>query len=642
VNASGVSGVSRIGSLISGYSTDMKFSGGLLYATNGRVVDPETQMLIGTFQSGGSSVAVDAAQHRAFFISNNIITAYDTDTFIKIGSVTLPVSFSGTPTSLVRWGTNGLAFRIANSSNAAENQLYIIQSALVSSNGQIPTGLQLSQSSYFTSESNSTATVNVIRTGDLSSMSSVSYSTSDGTATAGQDYSAVSGAITFAPGEASKNISIPIINDNIYESPEAFNVTLSNPTTGSTIIFPGSSVVNISDNDSRPFISMNSVTVNEPPPSSTENAVFTVQLTNPTTQTVTVNFATVNGTATAGIDYVALNGTLTFNPLETVKSVSVVIRGDGNIEPDETFSLTLSSPTNASVSTGQVTAVIRNYNSARRSRFDFDGDNKTDVSIFRPGAGEWWYLKSSNGGNGVLQFGLSSDKLTPADFTGDGKTDIAFWRPSTGEWFILRSDDFSFYSFPFGTTGDIPAPADYDGDGKSDAAVYRPSNGTWYVQNSSGSGTSIVNFGIAEDKPVAADYDGDGKADIAIFRPTDGSWWYLQSSNSQFKVFSFGLASDKPVQGDFTGDGKADIAVFRQSTGEWFIQRSENNTFFSFPFGTNGDLPVPGDYDGDGKMDSAVFRPSTSTWYLNQTTAGVGILTFGIDGDNPVPGVFVP
>jgi uncharacterized delta-60 repeat protein len=277
----------------------------------------------------------------------------------------------------------------------------------------------------------------------------------------------------------------------------------------------------------------------------------------------------------------------------------------------------------------------------RRVPFDFDGDSKTDISIFRPVVGEWWYLKSSNGGNAALQFGSSADKLAPGDFTGDGKTDIAFWRPLTGEWFILRSENNSFYSFPFGTTGDIPAPSDFDGDDRTDAAVFRPSTATWYVLNSGG-GTSIVNFGAPEDKPVPADFDGDGKTNIAIFRPGDGSWWYLQSSDSQYKVYRFGVGTDKPVQGDYTGDGKADLAVFRPSSGEWFVQRSEDGSYFSLPFGAPGDIAVPGDYDGDGKFDTSVFRPSNSTWFMNQTTAGIGIVTFGTTGDTPVPNAFVP
>ncbi len=297
--------------------------------------------------------------------------------------------------------------------------------------------------------------------------------------------------------------------------------------------------------------------------------------------------------------------------------------------------ITVSGQTHTVTQAGSVAPTVRRP-------FDFDGDGKTDISIFRPSAGEWWYLKSSNGGSAVFQFGASTDKLAPADFTGDGKTDTAFFRPSNGNWFIQRSEDNTFFSFPFGANGDIPAPSDFDGDGKADAAVFRPSTGTWYILNSNGSGTSIVQFGTAQDNPVPADFDGDGKADIAIFRPSDGSWWYLRSSDVQFRVFRFGLSTDKPVQGDYTGDGKTDIAVWRPSTGEWFVQRSEDNSFYSVPFGANGDAPAPGDYDGDGRFDTAVFRPSNSTWYINRSTAGIGIVTFGAAGDRAVPNAFVP
>ncbi|MGB7200679.1 MAG: FG-GAP-like repeat-containing protein [Pyrinomonadaceae bacterium] len=277
-----------------------------------------------------------------------------------------------------------------------------------------------------------------------------------------------------------------------------------------------------------------------------------------------------------------------------------------------------------------------------RSPFDFDGDGKTDISIFRPGPGEWWYQRSSDGQVPAGQFGASTDKITPGDFTGDGKTDIAFWRPSSGEWFVLRSEDGSFFSFPFGAGGDVPMPADYDADGKADAAVFRPSTSTWFILNSSGTGTTIVTFGTAGDKPVAADYDGDAKADIAIFRPSDGSWWYLRSSDGQVRVFSFGVSTDKAVPGDFTGDGKADIAVWRPSTGFWFVQRSEDNSFFSFPFGTTGDVPVPGDYDGDGRFDAGVFRPTSTTWFVQRSTAGILIQNFGLSSDTPIPSAFVP
>ena len=278
-----------------------------------------------------------------------------------------------------------------------------------------------------------------------------------------------------------------------------------------------------------------------------------------------------------------------------------------------------------------------------RSPFDFDGDAKTDLSIFRPAPGEWWINRSLNGSTFALQFGAGTDTIAPADFTGDGKTDVAFFRPSTGQWFVLRSEDFSFYAFPFGSNGDVPVPADYDADGKADAAVFRPSTLTWFIQKSGG-GTDIIGFGAAGDVPTVADYDGDAKADIAIYRPNaagGAQWWVRRSSNASVFALQFGTPTDKTVQGDYTGDGKADIAFWRPSTGGWFVLRSEDFSFYSFPFGTNGDMPVPGDYDGDGRNDAAVFRPSTSTWFAQRTTGGTLIQQFGIAGDIPLPSAYV-
>ena len=272
--------------------------------------------------------------------------------------------------------------------------------------------------------------------------------------------------------------------------------------------------------------------------------------------------------------------------------------------------------------------------------FDFDGDFKSDVSIFRPAVGEWWIHRSSDGIVPAFQFGISSDKIVPADFTGDGKTDYAVWRPSSGEWFILRSEDNSFYSFPFGASGDIPAPADFDGDGTDDVAIFRPSDATWYIIRSSDNGTTITTFGANGDQPVAADYDGDGFADVAIFRPSTGAWWINRSTAGGI-VTNFGTSSDKTVQADYTGDGKADVAFYRPSTGEWFILRSEDSSFYSIPFGASGDVAAPGDYDGDGATDYAVFRASNATWYVQQSTAGFAAVTFGAAGDQPVPNAFV-
>lgn len=278
----------------------------------------------------------------------------------------------------------------------------------------------------------------------------------------------------------------------------------------------------------------------------------------------------------------------------------------------------------------------------RTTANSFDNDGKADVSIFRPSNGQWWHLRSSDGGVLAATFGTASDRITPGDWTGDGVSDMAFWRPSTGQWFVLRSEDFSFFAFPFGTNGDIPAPGDFDGDGKFDAAVFRPSTTTWFILRSSDNVTTILSFGATQDKPVVADYDGDGLDDIAIFRPNIGEWWYRRSSDTQVSALQFGSSTDVPVQGDFTGDSKADIAFWRPSTGFWFILRSEDFSFFTFPFGANGDIPAPSDYDGDGEIDPGVFRPSSATWFLRRSSEGIQILNFGLSGDKPVPSAYIP
>lgn len=278
-----------------------------------------------------------------------------------------------------------------------------------------------------------------------------------------------------------------------------------------------------------------------------------------------------------------------------------------------------------------------------RAPFDFDGDNKTDVSIFRPSNGSWWWQRSSDGQVPAVQFGASTDKVVAADYTGDGKADIAFWRPSTGEWYVLRSENFSYYAVPFGLINDVPVPGDYDGDNKADLAIFRPSSSTWFIQKSAG-GQDILGFGIAGDKPVVGDYDGDGKADIAIFRPavSGGEWWIRRSTNSTVIAFQFGASTDRPVQGRYTPDNKTDVAFWRPSSGTWYVLRSEDSSFYAVPFGTSTDIPVPGDYDGDGRFDNAVFRPSSANWFIDRTTAGILIQQFGLSSDTPLPSVVVP
>ena len=194
-------------------------------------------------------------------------------------------------------------------------------------------------------------------------------------------------------------------------------------------------------------------------------------------------------------------------------------------------------------------AVARFQENRTMRYLDFDGDERTDISIFRPSNGNWRYLESATLYYQISagQVGMSTDRPVPADFTGDGKADPAVFRPSTGEWLVLRSDNGSFYSFTFGMSGDIPVPADYDGDQIDDVAVFRPSTAIWFILKSTG-GIAYEHFGLAGDKLVPSDYDGDFKTDLAIYRPSSGQWWIRHSSDGSIYAFTFGMSSDIPIR----------------------------------------------------------------------------------------------
>lgn len=266
--------------------------------------------------------------------------------------------------------------------------------------------------------------------------------------------------------------------------------------------------------------------------------------------------------------------------------------------------------------------------------FDYDGDARADISVFRPSPGIW-YVQGSRSGFTAFQFGISTDRITPADFDGDSKTDMAVYRPSSGTWYILNSSNSTFSATPFGVAEDLPVPADYDGDGRADISVYRPSLGTWYRLNSSNGSFFATQFGISIDRPVTGDYDGDGRADLAVFR---NGTWYMLGSTQGFSAIQFGISTDKPAPADFDGDGKTDQCVYRD--GVWYILQSTQG-FTAVQFGISSDIPTPADFDGDGKADVAVFRPSSGTWYvLNSSNGAFSATPFGLTGDTPTQSAF--
>ncbi len=281
-----------------------------------------------------------------------------------------------------------------------------------------------------------------------------------------------------------------------------------------------------------------------------------------------------------------------------------------------------------------------------RAPFDFDGDGKTDLSVFRPsdnaGEPDFYIQTSANNSFASAAWGAIGDAAVNADYDGDGRTDYAVFRPSSRIWFVLRSSDNTVFPVNFGLVNDKLVPADYDGDDKADIAVFRPSNGIWYIRQSSDAQIRAVQFGTSEDLPVPADYDGDGKIDVALFGPSNGTWYVRKSSDGDLTSVQFGQTGDQPVVGDFDGDGRADFVVFRLSDGFWYSMKTTDG-FSAVQFGQNGDKPLQADFEGDGKLDTAIYRQSTGVWYyLKSSNTAFVFQQFGASGDVPLPTIFVP
>ena len=186
----------------------------------------------------------------------------------------------------------------------------------------------------------------------------VAFTTSDSSAVAGSDYVASSGTLTFAAGQTTATIPVTVKGDLLAEYDEYFSMELSNPTNAR--IDSAWATGAILDDDTPPSISIYGDGIYQGN-SGTKLLTFTVSLSQVSSKTVQVNYATVNGTAkTSDKDYTAKSGTLYFAPGETTKTVSVVINGDTRKEKNENFYVRLSNATNSTIATGQATGSIWN------------------------------------------------------------------------------------------------------------------------------------------------------------------------------------------------------------------------------------------------------------------------------------------
>ena len=213
----------------------------------------------------------------------------------------------------------------------------------------------------------------VTLTGSSDRAVTVSYATSDGTAVAADDYEAASGTLTFEPDESSRTVSVPLVDDDRDEPTETFAMTLSSA--ANAIIRAANANGTIIDNDDAPQLSIRGGSGGEG-----DVLAFVVVLAGSSEQTMTVSYATTDGTAVAGEDYEGASGTLTFAPGESSRTVSVSLLDDAVYEREENFRLELSSPANATLGTSTATGTIVDDDRAAKA------PTKGRVLLFEPSA----------------------------------------------------------------------------------------------------------------------------------------------------------------------------------------------------------------------------------------------------------------
>jgi len=180
------------------------------------------------------------------------------------------------------------------------------------------------------------------------------FATSNGTATAGSDYVATSGSLSFAAGEVSKTVVVLVNGDTVDETQETFFLDLSNVQNATVGSSRGTGF--ISDDDG-PTISINDVSITEGN-SGTKAATFTLTLSGPSVEAIAIRAITGGGTATAGIDYASLNVVTVFPPGTVTRTFDVTINGDTDLEQNETFLVTLNDPFGTTISDGQGVGTI--------------------------------------------------------------------------------------------------------------------------------------------------------------------------------------------------------------------------------------------------------------------------------------------
>ncbi len=300
-------------------------------------------------RTGGSSGAVSASYTTSngtalagtdYTAISGTVSWTDGDSVAK--TISIPVS-NTTPFS----GSKSFSIALTSATLGAPSTAALsINGSLASSAGVVA----LSQASYSITQvagSTTTVTMTVNRSGGSSGAISVAYATGNGTASAGTHYTATSGSLNWADGDAAaKTFTVPILGGSPFTSTKTFNVTLSSATGGATVGTPSTAAVTITGNGVAGSLVLSSAAYAVTQTSGTTSVTVTVNRGGGGNIAASVAYATSNGTATAGTEYTSVSGTLSWAAGDTAaKTFTVPILGSNPFTGGKTFNATLSSPT---------------------------------------------------------------------------------------------------------------------------------------------------------------------------------------------------------------------------------------------------------------------------------------------------------
>ncbi len=526
-----------------------------------------------------------------------------------------------------------------------------------------------------TAEEGEAFTLTATRNGAvLSQPTTVTYTITGPAANAGDIATPLTGTITILANQTTATLSIATVEDTVLEADETFTVTITNPVNGTLGTSTATATIIDDDAPVAGTVSISDLSITEGD-AGTKLATFTLTRSGGTAA-FTVNYATADGTATAGSDYVATSGTLSFAAGVNSATVSVTINGDTTVEPDEAFVLNLSAPTNGvALADGQGLGTILN-------------DDAAPVAITTTPA---FAVRSTNANTSFIDpnpFGLTEvDDASPTfvDIDGDGDLDAFIGNSAGNTLFFLNTAAAGSVSpifaapltDPFGLvdvgSASQPRFVDIDGDGDLDALIGNLNGQIQFFRNTATPGSAIPAFSLEsinpfglpdvgfDASPTFVDIDGDADLDafigdrgglIAFSRNTAPAGSSTPSFAPAIDLFGGDLGSDtSPELVDIDGDGDLDAFVGTRLGDILYFQNTapagSATPIFAAPiidpFGytqvaRDGSAVIRlVDIDGDGDLDAftgfsngeiAFFRNTAPVLGLNSTNAN-GTYTVG-------------